>query len=160
MPDQANAADATITDAPKAAKPTHVEKLTEVFIAELRERGIVHTFEWMAGWFDRVAQAQLEDELDRMGSDYPTREMRDEATNLHLLQLMSQMAQSATNTSSLPTSNMMRHARLAAVARVFNRNSRSFGGHRQREQGWDALLSRANAAMATSQETPAASAQG
>lgn len=135
----------TINEADQPTKPTQIDLVTEAFIAEIQKKGIVHVFEWMSGWFDKVGAAVVEDELAGYLGDFAKDK---DAVNLHLLEQMSRLAESVTNQSSLESSNMMRRARLAAMAKKFGRDPRAFGGHAAREAAWEDVRARAAKAKA------------
>jgi hypothetical protein len=127
-----NQAATTATD--NSVKHTEIERVTEEFIATIRDRGIVHTFEWMSAWFDRVAKAETQDDL----INYLAPHSKDKAAiNLHLMDRMMQMASQITNKSSSASSNMMREARVSVMAQMVEKNHYGYGSGKSRREEWD-----------------------
>lgn len=141
---------AQATQAIEAVKPNAIDLVTEEFIAAIRKDGIAHTFEWMSHWFERVGRASVEVEMNTyLGDDF--RANRD-AQNLYLLERMAQMSESVTNQSSLESSNMMRRARLAAMAHIFRGNRGAFASSKMCEAEWEKITAANNAKKAEKAE--------
>lgn len=113
---------------------TNVERLQKEFIAALQKDGMAHTFEWASGWFDKLGAAMVEDEL-RNGMGEHAKDPQ--AVNLFYMDRVMQMASNVSNHSNMASSNMLRQARLAAMATAVDRNkAHCYGSGANRREAW------------------------
>jgi hypothetical protein len=127
-------------------KITNLERLKAELLAEIEERGIVHVFEWMHGWFDRVAEAQIRDQM----ADYLAPHGKDqEAINLYLMERMMCEARSVSNHSTSASANLMRQARVSVMAQMIDRNYEGYASGHQRRKATDAFYERPDVAKRT-----------
>lgn len=124
------------------AKPTEVEKVTAKFIKEVQDKGLHTTFEWIQGWMDAVARATLLDEIELNYSDFPTKELKREAHDLFLKEIVARGAESVTNLSTSIGHNYMKQARIAEASRLVSRSHVENNAMRAR---WDNLFAKAKA---------------
>lgn len=120
---------------PNTQPETAVERVKLRFLAALEKDGIEHTFEWMQGWFGEVAAAVLEDRLKNSLGEHAK---NPDARGLFLTDLLMDEARRVSNYSSLSTSNLMRQARVAALADMVNRGG-GYAGSIERSDRTDAL---------------------
>lgn len=115
-----------MTDKQKASTApalTHVEKVQQAFINKIKEDGLLHTLEWISVWYERAAQAELDDALQARDE---RQSLDNEAAELFCLDKLLPSAETADNFSTSPGHNLMRLARMAAVARELNRGNREY----------------------------------
>lgn len=115
-----------------------VARVQAEFEAALAKDGLVHTFEWMSGWFDQVAHAQVSDELTQALGEHA---QDPQARSLQALDMLMSLATSASNTSSSPSANLMRLARLTALANIVEGRFGSpigYASRASRNQAWEA----------------------
>lgn len=115
--------------------PTEIEKLTKELISAIEKKGLVHTFEWMHGWFDSVARAQVKDELNQYLGEHAKDH---EAVNLYLAERVVRESASISNHSTSASSNLMRQSRLSAMAKILDSNHDAYVGSAHRRDQWDA----------------------
>ncbi len=115
----------------------NMDKVQAALIADIQKNGMLHTFEWMHGWFEKVAEAAVEDELANKlvsHADDPT------ARGLMAMDMMMPLATSVSNHSSSPSANLLRQGRLAALARIVNYDfgrAQSYGSQAHRRIAWE-----------------------
>jgi hypothetical protein len=112
---------------------SEVDKVKTAFLAEIEEKGIVHCFEWMSIWFDRVAHAQVSDEVNNYLGEHSNDPV---ARGLHLVSLVSNIAGNITNQSSNESHNMFKRSRLSAMAKMFANNHNGFGSRNDLSRQW------------------------
>ncbi len=128
------------------SKPTELERVKAEFLAEIEKRGIVHVFEWMHGWFDTVAAAQIRDEM----ADYLAPHGKDQqAVNLHLMERMMCDARSVSNHSTSASANLMRQARVSVMAQMIDRNYDGYASGHQRHKAIEEFYARPEVAERT-----------
>ena len=125
---------------------TEVDKVKAAFLAEIEKNGLVRTFEWMSGWFDRVAHAQARDEVDSFLGEHAK---DPQARGLHLAGLVSQLAGGISNQSTLESANMFRRSRLAALATMMQKNYHGYGSNVEHSEKWDAWNAQTEAKKST-----------
>ncbi len=117
---------------------THLAQVQDEFIAKLNKEGILHTFEWLHGWFDQVARAAVQDELNRALGD---RVDDEQARGLYLADELMNMASNVSNHSTSATANLLRQARVSALARAVNGDvgtfSSGYGSRVHRRKAWE-----------------------
>lgn len=104
----------------QAATPkSHVERVAAEFAAAVA-LNIRHELTWIAGWYAKLAQAALEDEV-QMNFGKPLRQLdaaQKKAFGLFLLRRVLQTSRSAANQSSSLGGNALGAATLAAEAEL------------------------------------------
>lgn len=112
-----------------------LDKVTEAYIAEIRERGLTHVLEWASQWYARAARAEVEDMLTHYVAAKTNVAEKEE---LFLLDRLMNSATSADNFSTSPGHNLMKLARIAALSSAVNDAYRdtpaSSRGRRKREE--------------------------
>ena len=121
------------TPAPGSEDRTELHSTQEAFVAELRKSGIHHTLEWIGGWYDRVAQARVEQTLkNELGEHAGDREAA-------MLTCETYLVSTATGVSSRGSSDghkLMKDAEVAAWATRLRRYPHT------RNERWDAVRAR------------------
>ena len=117
----------------------HVDRVQADFEAELRKNGVEQTFQWMHIWFDKVARAIVEDELTRVLGDMA---QDPQARALAAMDRMMPLATGISNHSTSVSANLMREAKLAALANIVDYDfgkASGYGSRAHRSEAWDAL---------------------
>lgn len=138
------------------SQTTNMQRVEQELIAEIQKRGLAHVLQWIGGWYDKTAQAEVEDDLQAVLLEHA---QDPEARELHLLDHMLPAAESNTNFSTSVGRNLYRQSLIAARAKELNSlfcpNSDEVpttGASRQgRRQRWEAWQAKRKAKAAASQ---------
>ncbi len=126
----------------------NLDRVQQQLFAAIEKDGLRHTFEWMHIWFDKVARAEIDDELLQSESGHKDRNLR----ALIAMENIATLSRSATSFSSSASANLMKQARLSGWAHVLEA-SNGYGSRtavRQEFDKWRAARDAAkNAAPST-----------
>lgn len=136
---------------------SNTDRVQAEFLAALKKNGLSHTFQWMANWFDAVAEALVQDELQQALGEHVN---DPQARGLQAMDMMMSLATSISNHSTSASANLMREARLAALAKIVESNYwggdvGGYGSRSDRRKQWETwnAARKANDAAAAGQAT-------
>lgn len=96
---------------------TNIERVQAQVIAEIEKNGIVHVLQGVSGWYDKAAEAEVQDELVRaLGKP----DAEPESKELMLLDRLLPDAVSNSSFGTSPGHNLYKQALIAARARELN----------------------------------------
>jgi len=102
---------------------SRVAEIQAKFIAEVKERGIVHALEWIDGWYAKVAEAAIQDEASHSFDPELSSSNMEERKCLrdYYLKLQLNWAERVSNKSTSQGANMATEAKVAVLAKLVNR---------------------------------------
>lgn len=101
---------------------SHVKKVEQEFIKEIQNKGILHAFNWLDGWLNAAADAEVRDNLDQVSADCEgqSSEFKSEARELQLIEQLMSGAGLVSNYSTSAGTNLMRQAKVSALTKLLN----------------------------------------